>query len=130
MPAWLAILGPLIQVQLLPSNFQRSLSTSRFPVESTPNPPKIQRCPALSIHFAAPERAPGKLLGDAVPFVPYTPGCRTTSAPPTQVQLVPSNLQRSFSTPEAPVESIPPPPNSQRFPLLSVHVTEPERAPG
>ena len=57
--------------------------------------------------------------------MPYTPNWSAMFAPLTQVQLVPSNFQRSFRFPELEtVKPLPNPPNSQKMPPLPVHVTE------
>src|SRR5438552_16223699 len=115
-------LAPLIQVQLVPSNFQRSFRPPRLPEESYPRlPPKSHRFPLLSVQEIAPTRAPGTLEGAAVPCVPYMPAWFTVFAPLTQVQSVPSNFHKSIRPPDVPAESRPPPPKSHSFPCLSVH---------
>lgn len=72
-PAGLTRFAPLTQVQSLPSNFHRSLSTPDVPTESRPPPPKSHKFPLWSVQLVERSRAPGVLDEDAVPRVPYTP---------------------------------------------------------
>ena len=67
---------PLIQAHSLVEglNFHRSLRYPKFPLASTPWPPKSQKSPLLSVQFEAPHRIPGMLAAAGVPNVPYTPG--------------------------------------------------------
>ena len=55
-------------------NSHRSFSSPKFPLASTPSPPKSQKLPLLSVQVAALSRAPGMLPAAAAPNVPYTPG--------------------------------------------------------
>src|ERR1039458_5032566 len=64
------------------------------------------------------------VAGAAVPRVPYTPEAPQVLLPLTHVQRFVDRLNShsSLKRPGLPVTSYPLPPNSQRFPLLSVHV--------
>ncbi len=120
-------------------NFQRSLSPPILPRESMPLPPKSQRFPWPSTHVEALSRPPGKFPADGVPSVPYIPllpGALTedgiTLLPPIHAHSAVEGLnsQRSFNSPETPALSNPEPPNSHKFPLLSVHAAAELRPPG
>src|ERR1035438_689870 len=54
-------------------NSQRSFSVQSVPTESSPVPPNSQRLPLSSVQLTEPVRAPGTLLAEATPMVPYTP---------------------------------------------------------
>src|ERR1039458_2038644 len=65
--------------------------------------------------------------------MPYTPSCPLTgamSSPATHVHSPLLNFHRSLRTSTLPVESMPVPPNSQRFPAESLHELASTRAPG
>src|SRR5712675_1144184 len=91
-PVCWTVSAPLTHVQLLPSNFQRSLRCpTENPEASRPYPPTNQRLPPASLHEVEPSRAPGTFAAAAVPCVPSTPAWLTVFAPFTQVQLLLSN---------------------------------------
>ena len=122
-PSWLAELLPPIQVHSFEEGlyFHRSLSA---PAES--HPPKSQRLPLLSLQFTAMVRLPGMFPAAGVPSVPYTPDWLAKLLPPIQVHsLVETvNFHRSLRSPFVPAESKPLPPNTQRLPLLSLHIAD------
>src|SRR5262249_37677262 len=109
-------------------NSHRSLRLPRLPVESSPKPPKIQKFPASSTQLPASLRAPGTLLADATPKVPYTPTTFPVSFPLIQIHVWSEglNFHRSLSSPCAGKT----PPNSQKSPFLSLQLVELSLAPG
>src|SRR5579864_5822502 len=77
-------------------------------------------------------RALGRLVAAAVPCVPKLPMSLARFDPPFHVHsfVLTEYSQRSFKYPIAPVESLPLPPKSQRFPEASIQLTALSRAPG
>src|ERR1035441_9178812 len=102
---------------------QRSLSAPKLPLASRPSPPKSQRLPLLSVQLVASSRPPGMfvLAGDC--SVPYTPDRKGVPLPPIHTHWLVGglNAQRSLSVPVL-VAPSPPPPKSQKLPLLSIQL--------
>jgi hypothetical protein len=80
------VFAPFIHVHLPAVYIQRSLSGPTLPTESTPFPPNTQAVPDLSIHATDSSRAPGTLVVELVPRVPYEGSCPTELAPFFHVQ--------------------------------------------
>src|SRR5579872_3495657 len=69
-------MGPSIHVHSPPLYSHRSLRKFKVsPVESSPNPPKIQTFPETSCHATGESRPPGVFPAAGTPCVPYTPCC-------------------------------------------------------
>src|SRR5579863_9579445 len=92
--------------------------------------------PVRSVQVTAPLRLPGMFPVEGTPRVPYTPaeepGLASVLFPPIQIHCVVerSNFQRSSGSTDAPVESQPAPPNSQRLPAASSQLAAELRPPG